>query len=966
MKRTPGHPLSVTAVGLAIVAGSIVSAGDARAVTCETPADYPCDFQIGSFKIAKVPPIFKFQSRVSQAKLPIGEGTFNKVFVKVKNPAGTVICLEEFRDITVRNSVLNLEIGHNMSCELEDVIAREPNLLFQICLGSSESCLKAISLAATPLAVKSTFSFMSEKAHRADFAGQAHYAHRVTADRNLLTSSSLGFGYFDFYTHVASDVGQIYPNAADYAPFANSAFMQWTPVQDASAKSVHIVGKDHLTDRLTFLDHFIVFSEHGKFMGDLTVNERGDQDLGILVTGDSVIIGTCPDPTDTSCSPAQLKPSLEVKGQVLMGFDVEQLDGFGDRRTHGLDGDFEVRGDDGNPNAALRVSGQFLFGVDEASLQNLKGDLPADTSTHGIAGDLEIIGDPANMEPALQVTGQVIMGNMLSRLKGYSDGVTHGIDGDLQIVGDPTNPNAGLEVTGRLLAGDNPAALTGASDPTWSGIDGALQITEGLTVDRGGAYVGDGDLVVNNGSLHVFGLQNNEIHGDTEIFGSITLRSNGNLSVPTGRVESLDGLWLSDNLTGFQPAIISADDLSFPMLMINPIRAFVETHFNGTVVFENQVFFRVPPTIETITAAITAGPGILVVDDATAGAPWLNISVDQAYLDNNYQRVDGAQDVQIPGDRMLVFSPPPVSILTVKRASNEVMVTTATAHGFTSQSVVDIDASDDSFDETSILVAFVSTTEFQYTQAGANVFTITDSGTVTDTRTSPAISMVFGTGGSKPALVFNPALAFREIKLHGDSVVVDQVLAVGSRIDMTNQATGLVESAMRARGSDLVLNESAGFANVVVNGNLRVSTGYTVSAPCRTTPTPMTRIGSWCVDIVRRPLTVVSEVGLALADCANEGAALCSAEAMLHCMQTSTGSWCTYDLTASGNPRMTVTSSMLEDPVPGGTVLDRFAIWWNVVGNFLPQETADTILVAPGPLPPPASYYCCTAATPGQ
>ena len=67
-------------------------------------------------------------------------------------------------------------------------------------------------------------------------------------------------------------------------------------------------------------------------MGDLTVNERGDQDLGITVIGDSRISGTCPDP-DAGCETAQLKPSLEVNGQILVGYAVDQLNGFPDHRT---------------------------------------------------------------------------------------------------------------------------------------------------------------------------------------------------------------------------------------------------------------------------------------------------------------------------------------------------------------------------------------------------------------------------------------------------------------------------------------------------------------------------------------------------------------------------------------------------------------------------------------------------------
>src|SRR4051812_12629646 len=162
-------------ISMTVVAGLVLpGAARAQGVSCVSPANYPCDFEIGSIGVAKTPPVFKFQSRVSQAKLPIGEGSFTVVFAKVLNASGTELCREEFRDVTVRESVLNLEIGHNMNCELDDIIAREQNLAFQICLGSAQNCLKSVALAAVPLAVKSTFAVQSEKAHQADFSGQAH------------------------------------------------------------------------------------------------------------------------------------------------------------------------------------------------------------------------------------------------------------------------------------------------------------------------------------------------------------------------------------------------------------------------------------------------------------------------------------------------------------------------------------------------------------------------------------------------------------------------------------------------------------------------------------------------------------------------------------------------------------------------------------------------------------------------
>ncbi len=110
-----------------LLVSSVALPASAQEITCNKTADYPCSFQLESVGLSKVPPIFKFQSRVSQAKLPIGAGQFQTVLVKLLR--GTeVLCLEEFKNVIVTNSVLNLEIGQNMSCELDSVIAENTDL----------------------------------------------------------------------------------------------------------------------------------------------------------------------------------------------------------------------------------------------------------------------------------------------------------------------------------------------------------------------------------------------------------------------------------------------------------------------------------------------------------------------------------------------------------------------------------------------------------------------------------------------------------------------------------------------------------------------------------------------------------------------------------------------------------------------------------------------------------------------
>jgi hypothetical protein len=262
----------------------------AQEVACDGVEDFPCSFQGEAVSLQKVPAIFKFQSRVSQAKLPLGEAVFETVFVKILRGTET-LCQEQFSDVTVQGSVMNLEIGRNMSCELDEVIAENPSLAFQVCLGGQENCLRPLDLAASPYAIKSSFASQAQSAHQADISGQAHYAHRVTADRDLLLRNKLGTGYFDFYTHPAEAVEALY-NAEDYLEYANSGFIQWTPLSAEGAFAIHIVAKDPQTDELRMLDRFVVAANESILRGSLTVTRGGAHVVGDSeIEGDTMVTG---------------------------------------------------------------------------------------------------------------------------------------------------------------------------------------------------------------------------------------------------------------------------------------------------------------------------------------------------------------------------------------------------------------------------------------------------------------------------------------------------------------------------------------------------------------------------------------------------------------------------------------------------------------------------------------------------
>ncbi len=365
--------VALGAVGLAALAWA--SPLQAQDVVCEGVGEFPCSFQSDAVELQKVPAIFKFQSRVSQAKLPLGEAVFNTVFVKVMRGAET-LCLEQFSDVTVQSSVLNLEIGRNMSCELDEVLAENSGLQFQVCLGGQENCLRPLDLAASPYAVKASFASQSQNAYQADIAAQANYAHRVTADRDLLLRNTLGTGYFDFYTHPAESVEALY-DAIEYLEYAKSGFIQWTPLASEGAMSVHIVAKDPDTDQLRSLDHFVVAANETIMRGDLTVTERG-----IHVTGNSDVAG-----------------NLVVAGQILMGNDPTSLLGFLDNITHGIDGELQI-------TDATTISAGGIHVTGDSDVQGALGvNNVAPVFSLDVTGDINFTGNLRRNGEPLAIAG---------------------------------------------------------------------------------------------------------------------------------------------------------------------------------------------------------------------------------------------------------------------------------------------------------------------------------------------------------------------------------------------------------------------------------------------------------------------------------------------------------------------------------------------------------------------------------
>ena len=295
--RSPLPRLFVTAIVAAVLLwpGQAVTAQEQP---CNGMGDYPCGYQLNDVRVQQGPAVFNFQARIAQTKLPSGATATFPVVVKLVS-AGVVLCTETVDNVMVKGGILNVSIGRNISCELEEVLAENHNLHLQLCIGGPSSCLKPIALAVQPYAMKSLYAHEAMVADHANVAAQASYAHRATADREMFLRDELGAGYFDFYSRTASSASGFYTEQ-EFEPYADSGFIQWTPARSPS-KTLHIAGRDADSGQLAFLDSLVLASDRSRMTGDLTIQALADGGGGLVVEGvgetvhifgDSSVVGT--------------------------------------------------------------------------------------------------------------------------------------------------------------------------------------------------------------------------------------------------------------------------------------------------------------------------------------------------------------------------------------------------------------------------------------------------------------------------------------------------------------------------------------------------------------------------------------------------------------------------------------------------------------------------------------------------
>ena len=259
--------------------GLATSPAFAQDVVC-APGTHPCGYQIHDAALQRVPLTLKYQARVSQAQLPIGEGLFRKVIVNLKR-GQRVLCQEEFRNVEVVGSVVNLEIGRNLSCELDEVVAENHELKLQVCLGQPDNCLRSQLVGTAPYALKATYALHAREAFQAEEAGQAHYGHRLAADSAALDGGEVAVGYLRGHT---PDSAPALYDADGILEYADGGWLTWTPLVEARP-TLHVSARDHGAQTPVPLYRLVLAADRTDTSGALDVDCGGGWTLVAATLG---------------------------------------------------------------------------------------------------------------------------------------------------------------------------------------------------------------------------------------------------------------------------------------------------------------------------------------------------------------------------------------------------------------------------------------------------------------------------------------------------------------------------------------------------------------------------------------------------------------------------------------------------------------------------------------------------------
>ncbi len=403
---------------------SLVAVHRARPAAAQTPcgADLPCSFGIRGQQIAPVPATFRFQARLSQAKLPVGDREVARVVVRLKR-GSEVLCIEEFSEVRIESSVLDLVLGREISCDLDRVLAENHELVLQVCLGGTDNCLRPVVLGTSPYAVKASHALQAQRAQRADVAGQANWVHRVTADRGTLLHKRLRTGWFQFSTPGAAP--RLF-GGNGFLEYENGGFLQWTPLEEQNP-TLHVSAKDHRADTPVPLAKLVLAAERTQATGPVEVESGGVHVRGVSdVLGSTIVRGQLKVERPAGGGPEGVRVLGESRldGELTVSERLTvQSQGLAVVGDSEVDGDVDVRGD-------LRVQPEA---VGEGWAARVEG-------TGGVAGVLQVGEATKVAGGGLHSAGEAEVGGALTVSERLSAGDAT-VGGTLLVLGQVVAPN---------------------------------------------------------------------------------------------------------------------------------------------------------------------------------------------------------------------------------------------------------------------------------------------------------------------------------------------------------------------------------------------------------------------------------------------------------------------------------------------------------------------------------------------
>ena len=413
--------LAVAAGALALSAGP--GAARAQDVACGPGGDLPCGYEIREVALQRVPRVLKFQARVSQARLPVGQGLFPRLTVNLKR-GQSVLCAEEFRNVQVEGSVVNLEIGRNLSCDLDEVIAENHELEFQLCLGQPDNCLRTVVVGTAPYAIKASYTPHAAESYQAEVAGQAHYGHRATASSAALNAGELAVGYFDGHTPAAAPA--LY-DAAGFLEYAQGGFLTWTGLREPR-QTLHLSARDAAAATPVPLYRLRLHANRTETSGALDVLDGGIHVMGASdVTGNTTISGRL----SVERPPGGGPDGARIEGHSTLVGPLAAAD-----RTTVASGGIGVT-DGWQVTGNTRIAGMLAVEPTVAG----EGGSVAVSGTLQVEGPMSV-GDLLDMANELRVVGDSDVGGGVAAA-GYVEAAEAVVTGRLEVLGELVTPNWG-------------------------------------------------------------------------------------------------------------------------------------------------------------------------------------------------------------------------------------------------------------------------------------------------------------------------------------------------------------------------------------------------------------------------------------------------------------------------------------------------------------------------------------------